>query len=111
MHEILRQHEERSAIQVVALVDVQRLPPQLVPQVLLFSLQIVDLANQVHILRHDSRVVLLMHPQVLLELVLESFYSGFQVSPFLDELLLQVDVLELLLGRPFGLHVFVVEFK
>lgn len=66
-------------------------------QVLLFSLQVVDLRDEFFILAHDALIISLMQLDALLELFFESLDSGLEMRTFLDELLLLVDAFHLLL--------------
>lgn len=64
-------------------------------QILLFSLQVVDLRNQFLILAHDALIIRLMQFYTLLELFLKALDGRLKMRSFLNELLLLVDSLHL----------------
>lgn len=77
--------------------------------VLLLSLQIIDLTDKLLILTHDSLVVSLMKIDGFFELLLQSFDSRLQMGSLFDELLLLVNTVHFLFV--FLLNVFSVNFN
>ena len=71
-----------------------------------FPPQIIDFTNQIHILAHNSIVILLVNSQFFGEFLFQTLIGGFQMGPLFDEFFLNIDILKFLL-RNYTLHILV----